>query len=68
MYNGVKAMIAAEKKLAASKPKPAAGADIKAGSHLKSVADLTGFPVFPDGNKSLLCKFLTKDVYNKYKG
>jgi len=28
MYNGVKAMIAAEKKLAASAPKPAAGGDI----------------------------------------
>mgnify|MGYP006093354077 CR=1 FL=1 len=68
MYNGVKAMIAAEKKLAATKPKPAAGADIKAGPHLKKVEDLTGFPVFPAGNKSLLCKFLTKDIYNKYKG
>ena len=68
MYNGVKAMIAAEKKLAAAKPKPAAGADIKAGPHLKEVEDLTGFPVFPAGNKSLLCKFLTKDIYNKYKG
>jgi len=72
MYNGVKAMIAAEKKLAAAKPKPAAGAaaggDIKAGPHLKKIEDLTGFPVFPAGNKSLLCKYLSKDIYNKYKG
>ena len=68
MYNGVKAMIAAEKKLAASAPKPAAGGDIQAGAHLKKIEDLTGFPVFPAGNKSLLCKFLTKDIYNKYKG
>ena len=68
MYNGVKAMIEAEKKLEAAAPKPAAGADIKAGPHLKSVADLTGFPVFPAGNKSLLYKYLTKDIYNKYKG
>jgi len=72
MYDGVKAMIAEEKKLAAAAPKPAAGAaaggDIKAGPHLKKVEDLTGFPVFPAGNKSLLCKYLSKDIYNKYKG
>jgi hypothetical protein len=28
---------------------------------------LTGFPTFPPGTKSLLSKFLTKDIWNKYK-
>jgi hypothetical protein len=78
MYNGIKAMIEAEKKLAAAaggaKPaaegaKPAAAsASIKAGPHLKKPEDITGFPEFPAGTKSLLCKYLTKDVYEKYKG
>jgi hypothetical protein len=44
MYNGVKAMIEAEKKLAASAPKvAAAGAVVKAGAHLKKPEDITGF-------------------------
>jgi hypothetical protein len=66
MYNGVKAMIEAEKKLAAAliKPKEA----VKCGPHLKKPEDITGFPEFPAGNKSLLCKYLTKDVYEKYAG
>jgi hypothetical protein len=73
MYNGVKAMIEAEKKLAAAKggAKPAAAASaasIKAGPHLKKPEDITGFPEFPAGTKSLLCKYLTKEVYEKYKG
>ena len=68
MYNGVKAMIEAEKKLEAGAAKPLAKDEIKAGPHLKKIEDLTGFPVFPPGNKSLLCKFLSKDIYNKYKG
>merc|ERR1712178_195804 len=71
MYDGVKAMIAEEKKLAAAAPAPAGaapGGDIKAGPHLKKIEDLTGFPVFPEGTKSLLCKYLTKDIYNKFKG
>jgi hypothetical protein len=44
------------------------GPDVKCGSHLKSSDDLTGFPVFPAGTKSLLCKHLTKDVFKKYIG
>lgn len=93
MYDGVKEMIAAEKKLrdAQSKPKVAdpkktaapikaeaskvgaapkkAGAgEVLAGPHLKKIEDLKGFPVFPDGNKSLLCKYLTKEIYKKYAG
>ena len=38
---------------------------IKCGSHLKSPSDLTAFPVFPDGTKSLLAKHLTKDIWDK---
>ena len=59
MYNGVKAMIAREKELAG----PVQSADIQAGSHLKKPEDLTGFPVFPAGTKSLLSKNLTRDVW-----
>lgn len=63
MYDGVKAMIAREKELAG----PVAPAkDVQAGSHLKKPEDLTGFPVFPAGTKSLVCKNLTRDVWNKY--
>lgn len=81
MYNGVKAMIAEEKKLAAAASKggaaapkgsaaPAKGAagGCKAGPHLKKPEDITGLPEFPAGTKSLLCKYLTNDVYTKYKG
>jgi hypothetical protein len=34
---------------------------------LKTPSDLTGFPVFPPGTKSLLSKNLTRDLWNKYK-
>lgn len=59
MYNGVKAMIEKEKELA---PKEEAK-DVKAGSHLKTPDDLTGFPIFPEGTKSLLSKYLNKEVW-----
>jgi hypothetical protein len=81
MYNGVKEMIAAEKKLVAANapkqpaakqeaPAPAKKADVpcKAGPHLKKPEDITGPVEFPAGTKSLLCKYLTPEVYNKYKG
>ena len=80
MYDGVKAMIAAEKELEAKAggapsnapkevaPAAAGGAKVKAGPHLKSIADLTGFPEFPAGTKSSVARFLTEDVWNKYKG
>jgi hypothetical protein len=73
MYNGVKAMIEAEKKLEAAAPKGAAAAKpaaggCQAGPHLKKPEDITDLPVFPAGTKSLLSKYLTKDVYTKYKG
>lgn len=36
------------------------------GSHLKSPEDLKSWPQFPDGTKSLVCKYLTKDIWDKY--
>jgi hypothetical protein len=80
MYNGLKAMIEAEKKLTAAAPKAAAitggGAPpeaiaaktVKAGPHLKKPEDITGFVEFPAGTTSLVSKYCTKAVYDKYKG
>ena len=56
MYNGVKAMIQREKELTPV-------LDVKCGSHLKDPKELTGFPVFPEGTKSLLMKHLTKEIW-----
>ena len=58
MYNGVKAMILREKELT---PK----IDIKVGPQLQTYEDLKGFPIFPDGTKSLLSKYLTRDIWDK---
>jgi hypothetical protein len=82
MYNGVKAMILEEISLAPKKaPEPVKeepvktepekeeigpGADIQAGRHLKTISNLTGYPQFPPNTTSLLCKHLTKDIFNKY--
>lgn len=81
MYNGVKAMIEAEKKLMAAKknapadakkdaPVAAAapGGAVKAGPHLKKPEDITGLVEFPAGTKSLLAKYLSAEIYNEYKG
>jgi arginine kinase len=68
MYDGVKAMIKREKELAAVANKPAAAGSVKCGPHLKKPEDINGFPEFPAGTTSLVSKYLTKDVYNKYKG
>ena len=63
MYNGVKAMIAREMELAPAKePK-----EVQAGSHLKLPEDLTGYPIFPAGTKSLLSKYLTRDLWKQLK-
>jgi hypothetical protein len=35
---------------------------------LKIPSDITGMVEFPAGTKSLLCKYLTPDVFNKYRG
>ena len=72
-------MIAAEKELvkkggakpaATAAPKAAAAAPgtVNAGPHLKKPEDITGLPVFPAGTTSLLSKYLSKEVYDKYKG
>jgi len=70
MYDGVKAMIAAEKELGggAAAPAKASGAAVKAGPHLKKPEDITGPVEFPAGTTSLLCKYLTPEVCNKYLG
>jgi hypothetical protein len=41
--------------------------DVKVGAHLKEPSELKGFPIFPDGTKSLLKKYLTKDIWNELK-
>ena len=40
--------------------------DVMCGPHLKSPEDLTGFPTFPPGTKSLLMKHLSRDLWAKY--
>jgi hypothetical protein len=60
MYNGVKQMIEREIELTPD-------TDVKASSDLHSYNDLTGFPVFPAGTKSLLSKHLSKDIWKQLK-
>ncbi len=68
MYNGVKAMIAKEKELGGGGKAPAQEAEeVKCGSHLKKPEDLNGFPVFAPEVKSLLCKNLSKEIWNELK-
>ena len=64
MYNGVKHMIEREKELA---PKIEEEKDLVVGDHLTKPEDLNGFPVFPDGTRSLLSKYLTKDIWQSLK-
>lgn len=45
--------------------KKTSGETIKVGPHLEKPEDLTAFPEFPPGTKSLLSKYLSKDVWNK---
>ena len=68
MYDGVKAMIAAEQELAGAGKPAKADTPVKAGPHLKKPEDITGMVEFPAGTTSLLCKYLSPEVYNKYKG
>ena len=71
MYNGVKAMIAKEKELGGGGAKPAAAVtteeEVKCGPHLTKEEMLTGYPVFPEGTKSLLCKHLSRELWNELK-
>ena len=71
MYNGVKAMIAKEKELgggaqpaAAASTPAAAEEEVKCGPHLTKPEMLTGFPVFPEGTKSLLSKNLSREIWD----
>ena len=58
-------MIAKEKEFA---PKAAVEEkDVHCSSSLKTPEELSGFPVFPAGTKSLLSKYLTKEVWDKLK-
>jgi hypothetical protein len=70
MYNGVKAMINREKELAPKeehkeehKKEEAAHPDLKVSAALKTPVELVGFPIFPDGTKSLLSKHLTREIW-----
>lgn len=65
MYNGVKAMIEKEKELSPQEEEKEE--DILSGAHLKSPSELTGFPLFPQGTKSLLMKHLTREVWDELK-
>jgi hypothetical protein len=57
MYNGVKAMIKRELEL-----QPVEN-DQLVGSSLKSYTELKGFPIYPNGTKSLLSKYLSRDIW-----
>lgn len=61
MYNGVKAMIAREKELTPKEPSH----DVICGQRLTKYKHLSGFPIFPEGTKSLLSKFLTREIWEK---
>ena len=67
MYDGVKAMIEAERNLAGGS---AGGSSepIEAGPHLKDISQLTSMPVFPAGTKSLVSKYCTPEVFEANKG
>jgi arginine kinase len=41
--------------------------DVKVGQHLNDPSELTGFPIFPEGTKSLLKKHLSREVWNELK-
>jgi len=60
MYDGVKAMIAKERELTTA-------AHAMMSPHLKAPNELVHFPLFPTGTKSLLSKYLTPLIWNKYK-
>lgn len=47
-------------------PAPKAADTTLCGSHLGKPEDLVSFPVFPPGTNSILAKYLTKEVWDKY--
>jgi hypothetical protein len=48
------------------KPAPVAGRT-HCGPWLKSIDDLTDFPLFPESTKSILSKVLTQEIWDEYK-
>ena len=42
------------------------GPDVECGSHLKDIGDLTGYPVFPEGTTSSVCRFNTREIWAKF--
>ena len=69
MYNGVKAMIEAEKALGGGGKAPVVESDlVKAGPHLTKPEQLTGPIEWPAGTKSLVSRFVTPELFNKFKG
>ena len=60
MYNGVKAMIKREKELIEE-------LGVICGPNLESPDSLTKYPTFPAGNKSLVAKYNTREVWEELK-
>ena len=65
MYNGVKAMIEAEKELNGSNKEPSE--TTACGPQLKAPEDIVHQPKFPAGTTSLLSKCLTTPIWNELK-
>jgi hypothetical protein len=61
MYSGVKEMMRVEMEMATK-----AGC-VMAGSHIKDHSQLSGPIIFPASCKSLESKYLTPEIFNKYK-
>ena len=67
MYDGVKAMIAAEKALGGGGTAPAkASGSVECGPHLVKPEQITGPPVWPAGTKSLVSKYVTPELFKKF--
>lgn len=64
-----KAVETYEEEIKAPEPVPEKpAADVMCGSHLKTADELTGFPVFPEGQQnSMLCKLLSRDIWEANK-
>ena len=50
----------------ANAPPKKAEEDVTCGSHLESYQSLTGFPVFPEGTKSAVCRFNTREIWSQF--
>ena len=63
MYNGVKAMIKREKELVCEENASA----VNCGPHLEGPDSLADFPVFPQGTKSAVARFNTREIWEEFK-